>query len=311
MGKMSTKISKVREIPRSPAKPMGEVGRSGIELSIIIVDYKSTDFVIKLISDLSKHLLTVRFEVIVVDNDSKSSAAGKIKKAHHNLKNLKIIKAEKNLGFGAGNNLGVKEASGEYLLFLNPDVKVVDDSIVKMLDFLVKHTEIGALTCLLYQPAGAEPACRTDRASAGRRDAKNFQRHFFGRFQTLLTVLLRRQAGKIPIIHDEFFYCDMVTGAVMMIKSEIFQRLGGFDENFFMYIEDEDLCRRLVKADYKNAVLTSARLIHYEGQSSTSLEKKKYYYKSQDYYWQKHYGNFQTAIMKALRYPYILWQKMK
>ena len=266
----------------------------GKELSIVIIDYKSTDFAIRLISDLSRHLINIRYEIIVVDNDPRSGGAKKIKKAYRALKNLKVIKARKNLGFGAGNNLGAKAASGDYLLFLNPDMRVVDNSIEKMFDFLVKHAEIGALTCLLHQP-----------------DARTLQRHFFGRFQNLLTVFLRRQAGKMPATHDEFFYTDMVTGAALMVKREIFQRLGGFDEKFFMYLEDEDLCRRLSKADYKNAVFTEARLIHFEGKSSTSLQKKKYYYASQEYYWQKWYGGFLTAIMKVLRYPYILCQKIQ
>ena len=261
-----------------------------VELSIIIVDYKSSDFTIELISDLSKHLTSATYEVVVVDNDP-TGGAKKIKKAHPG---TKIIKAEKNLGFGAGNNLGAKAATGEYLLLLNPDIHLVDNSIEKMLDFISKHAEIGVLTCLLYG-----------------RDAKNLQRHFFGRFQTLSTILLRRQAGRLPVTHDEFFYCDMVTGAALMTRRKLFEKLGGFDENFFMYIEDDDLCRRAQNLGYKNAVLTTARLIHYEGQSSTSNEKKEFYYKSQNYYWQKHYGRFQTALMKILRYPYVWWQKMK
>ena len=271
------------------------------ELSIITVDYKSSDFTGNLIADLEKHLTGVSYEIIVVDNDPDGGGAKKIKKTQ---RKIKIIKAKENRGFGAGNNLGAKSAKGKYLLFLNPDIKVVDDSIEKMLDFISKHAEIGALICLLYQ-----------------RDAKTFQRHFFGRFQNLLTVLLRRQAGRLPAISDlssssltrgstnsNFFYSDMVSGAAMMVKREIFERTGGFDENFFMYFEDEDLCRRLSDSGYKNAVLSTARLIHYEGQSSTSLKKKKFYYKSQNYYWQKHYGRFLTILMKILRAPYILLQ---
>lgn len=282
-----------------------------LELSIIIVDYKSADFTIDLISDLKKHLSNLTpaspaggYEVRVVDNNPQGNAAKKIKKAHPDARNLKIIKAKKNLGFAAGNNLAAKEAGGEYLLLLNPDIHLVDNSIEKMLDFVSKQAEIGALTCLLYQ-----------------KDAKNLQRHFFGNFQSLATVLLRRQAGlpaealakagKMPATHDESFYCDMVTGAALMVRRKLFEEIGGFDENFFMYIEDEDFCRRLQNLGYKNAVLTTARLIHYEGQSSTSFEKKQFYYKSQDYYWQKHYGRFKTALMKIIRAPYVWYQKMK
>jgi len=276
----------------------------GKELSIIIVDYKSSDFIIKLISDLSKHLSNLTYEVRVVDNNPKGTGAKKITRAHHALKNLKIIKAKKNLGFGAGNNLGAKAAKGKYLLFLNPDIKIIDNSIERMLDFMVKHAEIGALTCLLYQPTFAK-------AAADKRDGKTLQRHFFGDFQNFAGITIKRWRGREVDLSKDFFYTDMVTGAALMIRRNLFEKLGGFDEHFFMYIEDDDLCYRLKNLGYKNAVLTTARLIHYEGQSSTSLEKKKYYYQSQNYYWQKHYGRFQTALMKILRYPYILWQKIQ
>lgn len=290
MDKSSTIKSKAGNIPN-------DKGNQGTELSIIIVDYKSSDFTIDLISDLKKHLSNVKYEIIVVDNDPDKDGGKKIKGA---CPNINIIKAKKNLGFGAGNNLGAKAATGKYLLLLNPDIHLIDNSIEKMLDFISKHAEIGALTCLLYQ-----------------RDAKSLQRHFFGRFQSFSTVILRRQAGHLSFpknrksIDSNFFYTDMVTGAALMVRRKLFQEVGGFDQNFFMYIEDDDLCRRLFDLGLKNAVLTTARLIHYEGKSSTSFEKKQFYYQSQDYYWQKHYGSFQTTLMKIVRSPYLFWQKMK
>jgi len=265
-----------------------------LELSIIIVDYNSSDFTIDLIKNLEEKLIGLRYEIIVVNNNPTGEADEKIRKFCKDFSNLTIIKAQKNLGFGAGNNLGAKEAKGEYLLLLNPDTKVVDNSIQKMLDFLAKRPEVGALTPLLYQG-----------------DQKTLQRHFFGRFQTLFGIITRSQRGKIPRKTMDFFYSEMVTGASMMIRRELFNKIDRFDENFFMYIEDEDLCRRIVKLGLKNAVITSAKIIHFEGQSSTSLEKKKFYYKSQDYYWRKHYGIAMTSLMKIIRFPYILIHKLK
>ncbi len=297
MDKLSTIKSKAGEI-------QSDHGSRGLELSIIIVDYKSSDFTIDLLADLKKHLTNVKHEIIVVDNDPSGNAADviAIRQSAEKQSNLNVIKAKKNLGFAAGNNLGAKEASGEYLLLLNPDIKIVDDSIEAMLDFITKHTEVGALSCLLYQP-----------------DAKTLQRHFFADFQSFAGIIFKRRQGRKALsfprkrepTDNDFFYTDMVSGAALMVKRKLFEEIDGFDQNFFMYIEDDDFCRRLQKLGYKNAVLTTARLIHYEGQSSTPFEKKQFYYKSQDYYWQKHYGSFQTALMKIVRSPYILWQKMK
>ena len=110
-----------------------------LELSIIIVDYKSSDFTIELIKNLQDKLSDLQYEIIVVDNNPNGEADKKIREAYKNFSNLKVLKAKKNLGFGAGNNLGAKEAKGEYLLLLNPDTKIVDISIQKMHDFLSMH----------------------------------------------------------------------------------------------------------------------------------------------------------------------------
>jgi len=198
------------------------------------------------------------------------------------------------MGFGAGNNLGAKIAKGEYLLLLNPDIHLIDNSIEKMLDFLSRHSEIGALSPLLYQ-----------------KDGKTLQKHFFGNFQSLVGITIKRWQGKEANLNADFFYTDMVSAATLMIKRELFEKVDGFDQNFFMYIEDDDLCRRISDLGYKNAVLCGAKVIHFEGQSSTSFEKKKYYYKSQNYYWQKHYGPAKTFLMKIFRVPYIWLQNIK
>jgi len=262
-----------------------------LELSIIIVDYNSSLFTIDLINNLKEKLIDIRYEIVVVDNNPEGKSNKEIERIFQNLRNLKVLKAKKNLGFGAGNNLGAKEARGEYLLLLNPDTKIVDNSIQKMLDFLAKHPEIGALSPLLYQ-----------------KNEISFQRHFYGDFQSLAFIINRWKVNIPKKTANNFFYVNMVSGAALMIRRSLFEKIDGFDENFFMYIEDDDLCHRISNLGLKNAVLLSTKIIHFEGQSSTSLEKKKFYYKSQDYYWQKHYGSVMTFVMKALRAPYIWWQ---
>jgi len=264
------------------------------ELSIIIVDYKSSNYTISLISNLLKNLSGINYEIIVVDNDPSGNADQVISNKFAGNKLIKVIKSEKNAGFGAGNNLGAKSAQGDYLLLLNPDTEVCENAIEKMIDFLLKHSEIGALTPLIIQA-----------------DGKSYQRHFFGKFQNFSSLLLRNQSGVIKKDPPEFFYSEMITAAALMVRKDFFDKIGGFDEKIFMYLEDEDLCRQLSKIGLKNAVLTTAKIIHFEGKSSTSFEKKKFYYKSQDYYWQKHYGTFKTFVMKIIRAPYIWIQKIK
>lgn len=268
-----------------------------VELSIIIVDYKSKSYLFDCLKSIRKNLKNINYEIIIVDNNQEPEFRIKNYELSKILLNTphSIIPTINN-GFGASNNLGAKSAKGEYLLLLNPDTLLIDSSINGMYNFIIQHPEIGALTCLLYN----DIYC------------KKMQKNFFGKFQSLASVTIRRyNYKKTNLVHEKFFYTDIVTGACLMIKRELFQKLGGFDENIFMYLEDDDLCRRLVKLGYKNAVLNIAKIIHLEGQSSNNKQKKQYYYKSQDYYWKKHNGLLPTLLMRLIRFPYKLFKENK
>lgn len=261
------------------------------DLSIIIVDYNAKKLVFDCLDSIKENVHEIKFEVILVDNASPDKIDEEDLKKYNF---VKFISNKQNHGFGNGNNIGVKEANGEYLFLLNPDTIIIDNSIQKMLRCLRNHKEIGALTCLMGP------------------NKKTLQKNFFGKFQSIASVTLRRYNYQKIDLSEEFFYTDIVTGAALMIRRELFDKIGGFDERFFMYLEDDDLCKRLVDSGYKNAVLNTARIIHLEGKSiSKNSERKKIYYKSQDLYWQKHNGFFPTLIMKVIRWPYKLIKSNK
>ena len=255
-----------------------------MKLSIIIIDFNSSQYIESCLKSLNGFAPSLPYEIIVVDNASLENHLESYKQINHVVKTYRL---DKNIGFGAANNFAVEQSTGEYILLLNPDTLIVDDSIDTMAKFLELHQEIGALTCLLYG-----------------KDKKTLQRHFFGKFQSLLGLTLRHYNYQKVEKDKEFFYTDIVTGACLMIRRDLFKKVGRFDENIFMYLEDDDLCKRLVDYGYKNAVLNAAKIIHLEGKSSNRREKKKYYFASQNYYWQKHNGYFATLMMKALRFPF-------
>lgn len=258
------------------------------DLSIIIVNYNTPDLVYNCVRSLEKHLKNIIYEIIVVDNGSKEELRIKNNELRKISPSSFSIQLLANRGFGAGNNAGAKKATGKYLLLLNSDALLVDNSIETMYRFLSTHNEIGALTCLLYN----DLAC------------KKRQKNFFGKFQSLGSLTIRRYNYQKIDRAKEFFYTDIVTGACLMIRREIFEKVGAFDENIFMYLEDDDLCKRIVDAGYKNAVLTSAKIVHLEGKSiKMSSERKKMYYDSQAYFWRKHYGFWPTMLMKIFRWP--------
>jgi len=253
------------------------------DLSIIIVNYFTSSYLSKCLRTLYEHTKGLNFEVIIVDNSASPNELAKLKKLEKLYGSLKIIADSRNSGFGAGNNLGVKYAKVKYLLLLNPDTEIVDDSIGKMLKFLKYHKEIGALTCLLYQ-----------------KDKKTLQRAFFGKFQNLSTLTIRRYNYQKVDIGQEFFYTDIVTGAALMMKKSLYEKLDGFDERFFMYLEDDDLCKRLYDLGYKN-----------EGASATKKTRSKYYFESQKLFFRKHNGLLATLALRLLRFPYRLLRPYK
>jgi len=259
-----------------------------INLSIIIVNYNTPELVYNCIKSIKEHA-ALSYEIIVVDNGSKeelriqNSELNKLQTA-----NCKLLTLEKNLGFGTGNNVGAKKATGEYLLLLNSDALVVDDSIDKMHQFMAGHDEVGALTCLLYNDI----------------KCTKMQKYFYGNFQSLGSLTIRRYNYQKINLSQEFFYTDIVTGACFLIKRKFYEELGGFDEKIFMYLEDDDLCKRIIDKGYQNAVLNTAKIAHLEGKSvKNNSQRKKLYYDSQTYFWNKHYGFWATLIMRIVRWP--------
>lgn len=259
------------------------------KLSIIILNYNTPDLVYDCLRSIKK-FVTINYEVILVDNGSKIE--NRIQKTEYSKimsSNCQLVVSEINLGFGKGNNLGATKATGDILFLMNSDTVLVDDSVKKLTDFLLSHEEIGALSPVIYHPDGS------------------VQHNFFAKFQTLAGVLFRRYNFQEINSNEEYFYADIVIGAAMMVRKKLFDEIKGFDPNIFMYLEDDDICKRMVDKGYKNAVLTTAKIIHKEGASiKKNSNRKKLYYESQTYFWKKHNGFLPTLLMRIIRWPYKL-----
>ncbi|HLC43704.1 MAG TPA: glycosyltransferase family 2 protein [Patescibacteria group bacterium] len=262
-----------------------------MKLSIIIVDYNSSKLIADCLNSWKQYRPNFSFEIIIIDNNSSENHLADYEKI---LPEVKTFRLDENKGYGSANNYGSRFANGEYLVLLNPDTLIVDDSISKLLEFYKSQPKLGALTCLLYG-----------------KDGQTLQKAFFGKFQSLFGLTIRRYNFQEIDPSKDFMPSDIVTGACLMIKKSLFDKLGGFDENFFMYLEDDDLCKRLTSLGYHNGVCTKAKIIHLEGQSfSSNRQKKEFYYKSQDYYWHKHNGLLATILMKIIRWPYRIVKSM-
>lgn len=231
-----------------------------MDLSIIIVTYNQFDKVRAcLASVFSSRLNGISFEVIVVDN---SSPDGDIKSLSPEFPSVKFICSPANLGMGAGNNLGADAASGDYLLILNPDTELHSNAIKVMLDYLKANPQAGIIGPKLIYPDG-------ERQTSCYR-FPNLLLPFFRR--TFLGRLMPKYLDSYLMANADFDEVQKVEGWIMgsclMLPTALFRKLGGFDERFFMYFEDTDLCQRISRSGLEVVYQPNATVIHHHGRAS-------------------------------------------
>lgn len=233
-----------------------------LDLSVIIVSYNTRQLLDECLCSLAQALPPPDgMETIVVDN---ASADGSVKMVREKYPRVKVIANETNRGFSKANNQGAAVSQGQYLLFLNSDTRISREALVKPLAYLQAHPDVGALTAKLIYPNG-------------RRDPDNHRGfptpwnafcHFTG---------LGRLFPRTPVFNnyfqsyknfDEIHAVEVIAGSFMMMPTAVFHQLGGWDETYFFYGEDIDLCYRIHEAGYHIIYYPEAEVLHYKGASS-------------------------------------------
>lgn len=226
-----------------------------MKLSIIIVTYNSEHYIKQCLSSLLKLNTKNKnydVEIIIVDNFSSDNALQTIKME---FPQVTVKKNRENLGFADAANQGAKIAKGDYLLFLNPDTVVKADCIEEMVNFLKKKKDAAVVGCKVLNTDGTlQPSC--------------------GSFPTISNIIFDRISVinilfKTELIRQANFYNkektpDWISGVFFMVKKDIFEKLGGFDERYFLYVEDVDFCCRARKAGFKIYYNPKAQIIHYD-----------------------------------------------
>lgn len=230
-----------------------------IDLSVIIVSYNSKD----VLSNCLKSLAESNFkslEVIVVDNASKDKAGEVLR----NYPKVKFIKNRENLGFSKANNIGVKEASGEYVLFLNPDTVVNKDTLGALIYFMKNNKNAGIVTCKVLLPNGSlDDSCHRGYPTpwnafcffSGLESLFPHSRIFSGYHMGWENV------NKIHEIHA-------CAGSFMLVRRKAGENIGWWDEDYFFYGEDLDFCLELKKKDWEIYFIPNVSIVHYKGVSS-------------------------------------------
>lgn len=282
-----------------------------LDISIIIVNYNVKEFLQNLIHSIHKAAQNLSYEIIIIDN---ASDDGSIELIREKFSEVKLFVNNENLGFSKANNTGLKAASGKYLLLLNPDTIVREDTFEEMINFFEANPDAGLAGCKILNPDGTlqlacrrsfpgpwTSFCKVTGLSALFPDSKLFARYN-------LTYLNENESYEV----------DAISGSFMMFPKRTYEELGGLDEQFFMYGEDLDFCYRIQQAGYKVYYVHSTQIIHYKGESTkrSSLDETKFFYNAMHLFVKKHLASsflveiiLRSAI--AVRRVFAFWGKRK
>ena len=249
-----------------------------MDLSVIIVSY-NVEFFLKQcllsIQEASKGLLV---EVIVVDNNSKDNTCESLKAS---FPAVKVISNKKNVGFSKANNQGVKISTGKYVLILNPDTLVAEDTFSKILKFAKEKQNLGALGVKLIDGTG-------NFAPESKRGIPRPIVSFYKLFG-----ISGKRTGKYYATHlteDETGIVEVCSGSFMLLKRVIYNEVKGFNEAYFMYGEDIDLSVKLLNSGYQNYYYSKTQVIHYKGESTKkNLKYLKYFYNAMKIFYNRHF----------------------
>jgi len=263
-------------------------------VSIVIVHYKVERELLTCISSILKSKPKNKFEIIVVDNDQDSRLESKLKRE---FSEIKYIKSPENIGFGAGNNLGAKYALGEFIFFINPDTIVQKNSIDTLCNFIKDNPKSGMVAPLLYDLSG-----------------KVYPKQGSNKYDLISAIVMSSFVNKLfpkNPISKKFFHkdwnkkdvkeFDVVPGTAFMVSKDVFEKIGMFDERFFLYFEEYDMAKRIKKLGYKNYIIPKAKILHvWEASTRKNKDAKIIFGESRYLFFKKHYGNLFALIINIV-----------
>jgi GT2 family glycosyltransferase len=280
-----------------------------MKLSVIIVNYNVRHFLEQCLFSVQKATEALcknarastagassgTVETIVLDNNSSDNS---ITYLYSRFPEIRFVANHENIGFAKACNQGVALARGEYILFLNPDTIVPEDCFIKCLAFFESHPDAGALGIKMLDGSGC--FLKESKRSFPSPLTSLFKLFGLARIFPRSKVFSRYHLGNLDENHDH--EVDVLAGAFMMVKKEVLDKIGGFDEIFFMYGEDVDLSYRIQKAGYKNYYFSGSSIIHFKGESTKkgSLNYVKLFYNAMSIFVRKHYGGGKAGIFVFL-----------
>lgn len=232
-----------------------------MKLSVIIVNYNVTQLLRSCLLSLQKYIQEVEYEVIVIDNASTDTSWGDL---IPEFPNVHFISSEVNGGFSKANNQAIQSAKGEYLLLLNPDTEFEGFYMKELLDFADAQPSFGCLGVRMHDAEGHFLP-----------ESKRSVPDMFNSFEKLFTNFKKNTSKsyyRSDIEENALAEVEVITGAFLLAKKDIYEKIGGLDEAYFMYGEDIDLCYTFLRNGYKNFYYGKVSILHHKGESTIKNE---------------------------------------
>lgn len=263
-----------------------------MKLSIIIVNWNTRDLLSDCLSSIYEPALDIDFEVLVVDNDSSDGSQAMI---NNQFPEVKLTANSNNPGFAIGNNQALRVCSGEYVLLLNPDTIVKSGAIEKLVKFLDDFPEAGAAGARLLNLDGSLQRSAFPKPTVFREFWRLF--HLDGLMYIAKYPMNRWSLNQAREV-------DILKGACLLIRRIALNQVGLFDEEYFMYSEEFDLCTRLTQSGWHLYWIPSAEVIHFGGQSTRQVAEEMFLrlYEGKIMYFRKHQSNLAVMVYKFILY---------
>lgn len=265
------------------------------KLTVVIVNYNVRHYVDQCLDSLSRALEGMDAEVYVVDNHSSDGSVGFLRRRHPG---VKFVENHHNLGFAKANNYAMRRAQGEYVLLLNPDTFVGEDTLRKAVAFMDAHPRAGGVGVKMYNSDGSV-------AMESRRGLPTPLTSFYKMCGLCSAYPRHRRFGRYYLCYlpwDSPQRIEVVSGAFCLLRHAALDRIGLLDEDFFMYGEDIDLSFRLLKGGYENWYLPLP-ILHYKGESTqkSSFRYVHVFYNAMLIFFRKHYGHLSFLLTWPIR----------
>lgn len=265
-----------------------------MNLSIVILNYRTFELTRDTVNSVLRYSYPFSYEIIVVDNASGDDSLMKLQDYFKD--KVKFIESKENNGFAAGNNLALRQVKSDYVLLLNSDTVVWENTLENVYRYMEQHTDVGACGCRVRLESGElDKACK--------RTFPNVKNSFFRLFH-IPNKSQDDNYNLTDLPDDEVYEIDCLTGAFMFIRDRALEDAGLLDETFFMYGEDIDLCYRIKEAGWKIVYYGKNSITHFKGASSKKQKNKLIYefYHAMYIYYKKHHAEESSFIVNIVVY---------